>query len=134
MRVFLYKICTAVFLMNTTSIFTLLFILGKKREVYLNQESFSSLALLVVFIRINTLMKLVIIRDQKSAFDVFCCFRTGTWAFFFFFWLTNYYSFELLKFTIKQLENEIHFAWHRIDTTLASRLSMSKYSSTRGTS
>ena len=58
-----------------------------------------------------------------------CCFITGICVFFFF-WLTAYYrhghNFALLKFTIKQLEIVlIHLVWHRIDTSLKSRPSVS---------
>ena len=67
---------------------------------------------------------LVIIRDKKSAFDVFCCFISGIFvffccffslsffhfSFFFFFGLTTYnrhgHNLVLLKFTIKQLESK----------------------------
>ena len=48
---------------------------------------------------------LVIVRDKKSAFDIFCCFVAGIWVSF---WLTSYYrhgdNLVLLKFKIKRLE------------------------------
>ena len=49
----------------------------------------------------NYYYQLVIIRDEETAFDAFCCFITG------FFLATNDrhgHSLELLKFAVKQLE------------------------------
>ena len=44
---------------------------------------------------------LVIIRDYKSAFSVFCCFITWICVFFLAYY-RNVYNLVLLKFTIKQ--------------------------------